>query len=49
MATLAIRDLQESYGAYAALAGTVLIDGRDVTREEPSDRGVAMVFQNYAL
>ena len=29
--------------------GTIEIDGRDVTDEEPSDRGVAMVFQNYAL
>jgi multiple sugar transport system ATP-binding protein len=29
--------------------GTIVINGRDVTRHEPADRGVAMVFQNYAL
>jgi multiple sugar transport system ATP-binding protein len=29
--------------------GSITINGRDITREEPSDRGVAMVFQNYAL
>ena len=30
-------------------SGAILINGRDITRDEPSDRGVAMVFQNYAL
>jgi ABC-type sugar transport system ATPase subunit len=30
-------------------AGRVLIGGRDATGEEPSRRGVAMVFQSYAL
>ncbi|MDF0599618.1 ABC transporter ATP-binding protein [Psychromarinibacter sp. C21-152] len=29
--------------------GRIEIDGKDVTEEEPADRGVAMVFQNYAL
>ena len=29
--------------------GDVLIDGKDVTFEEPSERGIAMVFQSYAL
>ncbi len=29
--------------------GEILIDGRDVTREDPSRRGVSMVFQSYAL
>ncbi len=29
--------------------GAILIGGRDVTRAEPSQRGIAMVFQNYAL
>lgn len=29
--------------------GTIEIDGRDVTGEEPSKRGIAMVFQSYAL
>ena len=30
-------------------AGRVLIDGRDVTNLDPSERDIAMVFQNYAL
>ncbi|QFU08530.1 Maltose/maltodextrin import ATP-binding protein MalK [Rhodobacteraceae bacterium THAF1] len=29
--------------------GTIRIGGRDVTRSDPADRGVAMVFQTYAL
>jgi multiple sugar transport system ATP-binding protein len=29
--------------------GSVVINNRDVTDLEPADRGVAMVFQNYAL
>jgi len=29
--------------------GDVLIAGRDVTRAEPSERGISMVFQSYAL
>lgn len=29
--------------------GAILIDGRDVSAVNPSDRDVAMVFQNYAL
>ena len=30
-------------------AGTIRVDGRDVTRLPPQKRGVGMVFQNYAL
>ncbi len=30
-------------------SGKVLIDGRDVTQIAPGKRGVAMVFQNYAI
>jgi ABC-type sugar transport system ATPase subunit len=30
-------------------AGSVRIDGRDVTTEDPRDRDVALVFQSYAL
>ena len=30
-------------------SGQVMINGRDVTEEEPGDRGIAMVFQSYAL
>ncbi len=29
--------------------GKILINGKDVTKEEPGDRGIAMVFQSYAL
>ena len=29
--------------------GTIEIGGKDVTTTEPSDRGIAMVFQSYAL
>jgi sn-glycerol 3-phosphate transport system ATP-binding protein len=36
-------------GLEAASAGQVRIDGRDVTTLPPAQRGVAMVFQNYAL
>lgn len=36
-------------GLETASAGRVLIDGRDVTDLPPSERGIAMVFQNYAL
>ncbi|WP_028550750.1 ABC transporter ATP-binding protein [Paenibacillus sp. UNC451MF] len=30
-------------------SGSVLIDGKDVTKIPPGQRGVAMVFQNYAI
>ncbi|MCR9135128.1 MAG: sn-glycerol-3-phosphate ABC transporter ATP-binding protein UgpC [Alphaproteobacteria bacterium] len=30
-------------------AGTISVGGEDVTHREPAERGVAMVFQNYAL
>ena len=36
-------------GLEETTAGTIHIAGRDVTRAEPADRGVAMVFQSYAL
>lgn len=36
-------------GLEDASAGEILIDGKDVTREDPSRRGVSMVFQSYAL
>lgn len=38
-----IAGLEETSG------GHIAIDERDVTAVEPADRGVAMVFQNYAL
>jgi sn-glycerol 3-phosphate transport system ATP-binding protein len=36
-------------GLESASSGQVLIDDRDVTSLPPSQRGIAMVFQNYAL
>jgi sn-glycerol 3-phosphate transport system ATP-binding protein len=36
-------------GLETASEGQVLVDGRDVTQLPPAERGVAMVFQNYAL
>jgi len=36
-------------GLESPTSGTVRIDGRDVTKLEPADRDIAMVFQNYAL
>lgn len=36
-------------GLEKATEGEIWIENRNVTEEEPGDRGVAMVFQNYAL
>ena len=36
-------------GLESASSGQVLIDGMDVTHQPPAQRGLAMVFQNYAL
>jgi len=36
-------------GLEKTTAGQIFIDGRDVTKEEPGERDIAMVFQNYAL
>jgi sn-glycerol 3-phosphate transport system ATP-binding protein len=36
-------------GLETATAGRIVIDSADVTRLEPKDRDIAMVFQNYAL
>ena len=36
-------------GIEEATSGVLEIDGKDVSSAEPSERGIAMVFQNYAL
>ena len=36
-------------GLETASEGSIRVDGRDVTEASPSERGVSMVFQNYAL
>jgi multiple sugar transport system ATP-binding protein len=41
--------LKSIAGLETVSAGKMLIKGRDVTKMEPGDRGIAMVFQSYAL
>jgi multiple sugar transport system ATP-binding protein len=42
--------LLRSIGGLETISGgRILIDGRDVTKEQPAQRDLAMVFQNYAL
>jgi multiple sugar transport system ATP-binding protein len=41
--------LKSIAGLESITSGQIRIGGRDVTREEPGDRGIAMVFQSYAL
>ena len=41
--------LRLTAGLEEATSGTLKIDGRDVTWEQPTARGIAMVFQSYAL
>ncbi len=36
-------------GLERANSGTVILEGRDVTKEHPRDRGIGFVFQHYAL
>src|SRR5688572_7740792 len=36
-------------GFVAVNAGRISVGGRDITREPPDRRGMAMVFQSYAL
>lgn len=36
-------------GATEPTTGAILLDGRDITRMPPRERGIGMVFQNYAL
>ncbi|MBL4919269.1 ABC transporter ATP-binding protein [Szabonella alba] len=36
-------------GAIAPTTGRILLDDRDITYMPPRDRGIGMVFQNYAL
>ncbi|HZY67625.1 MAG TPA: ABC transporter ATP-binding protein, partial [Devosia sp.] len=36
-------------GLLEASDGQIFIEGRNVTWEEPKDRGIGMVFQSYAL
>ncbi|WP_323765840.1 ABC transporter ATP-binding protein [Marinovum sp.] len=41
--------LRSIAGLETITSGRVEVNGRDITGDEPANRGVAMVFQNYAL
>ncbi len=41
--------LRQIAGLDMPTSGSIMIGDRDVTFEEPSDRGISMVFQSYAL
>ncbi|NTF46326.1 ABC transporter ATP-binding protein [Rhizobium rhizogenes] len=41
--------LKSIAGLETISSGQILINGRDVSTAEPGDRGIAMVFQSYAL
>ena len=41
--------LETIAGIYAPDAGTVGLDGQDITRTDPKDRGIGMVYQDYML
>ena len=36
-------------GLEEVTSGTITVDNTDITRMEPGDRNLAMVFQNYAI
>jgi putative spermidine/putrescine transport system ATP-binding protein len=41
--------LQMIAGLVEPTTGTIMLDGRDITRETPNKRGLGIVFQSYAL
>ncbi|WP_067078050.1 ABC transporter ATP-binding protein [Methanoculleus horonobensis] len=41
--------LETLAGIYAPDAGTIDLDGRDITHTDPKDRGIGMVYQDYML
>ncbi|KUK63329.1 ATP-binding cassette domain-containing protein [Methanoculleus sp.] len=41
--------LETIAGIYAPRAGTITLDGHDITRTDPKDRGIGMVYQDYML
>nr|WP_300998901.1 ATP-binding cassette domain-containing protein [Methanoculleus sp.] len=41
--------LETLAGIYSPDAGTIVLDGLDVTRTDPKDRGIGMVYQDYML
>ncbi|WP_297436327.1 ATP-binding cassette domain-containing protein [Thermococcus sp.] len=41
--------LEAIAGFYPLLSGRVILDGRDVTKEPPEQRGISIVYQDYML
>jgi len=41
--------LETLAGIYSPDAGTITLDGRDITCTDPKDRGIGMVYQDYML
>ncbi|MBP7299286.1 MAG: ATP-binding cassette domain-containing protein [Methanoculleus sp.] len=41
--------LETLAGIYTPDDGTITLDGRDITRTDPKDRGIGMVYQDYML
>ena len=41
--------LETIAGIYAPASGTISLDGREITRTDPKDRGIGMVYQDYML
>ena len=41
--------LETIAGIYAPNSGTISLDGLDITRTDPKDRGIGMVYQDYML
>jgi ABC-type Fe3+/spermidine/putrescine transport system ATPase subunit len=41
--------LETIAGLHRVRSGEIRLDGRDVTKEAPEERGIAMVYQDYAL
>ncbi|MDD4253541.1 MAG: ABC transporter ATP-binding protein [Methanoculleus horonobensis] len=41
--------LETLAGIYSPDAGTIDLDGRDITRTDPKNRGIGMVYQDYML
>ena len=41
--------LETLAGIYTPKTGTITLDGRNITRTDPRDRGIGMVYQDYML
>lgn len=41
--------LETIAGIYTPKTGTIILDGREITRTDPKDRGIGMVYQDFML